>query len=345
MLGAIVIVGSQIFGAPGSIPAEAPLACVEILGCTVLERLVADLGRIGIDAIAVIGDRNVADYVAEQPSNAVSIAWADDVWHDAIQTLRSYSGSGIKTAVVIAASAYAEIDAHDVLQFHQQQRGAVTRVFDTRGALDFWVVDPARLAEDDNLPASLTSESSARYALCGYVNRLEHVRDLRRLAIDSLNSRCRLRPQGLETRPGLWIDEGAQVHRKARIVAPAYLGRGSRIDEQCLITRCSNVESNSEVDFGTAVEDSSILSNSYVGIGLDLAHSVVDGSHLFNLQRDVSLDIVDPGIIRRTGFRGKVTNPQSPVVLGLGLNSICARREKRSLQHETETQDTCSLLF
>jgi tetrahydrodipicolinate N-succinyltransferase len=260
-----------------------------------------------------------------------------------MQTLRTYRDSGIEIALVMGASAYAEIDTHDVLQFHQQQHDAVTRAFDTRGPIDFWVVDTARLADGTDLLTALASEDTGRYALCGYVNRLEHVRDLRRLAIDSLSSRCRLRPLGVETRPGLWIDEGAQVHRKARIVAPAYLGRGSRIDEQCLITRCSNVESNSEVDFGTAVEDSSILSNSYVGIGLDLTHSVVDGSRLFNLQRDVSVDIVDPGIIRRTGFRGKGTNPQSPVVLGLGLNSICARRERRDLQNETEV--TCSLLF
>jgi NDP-sugar pyrophosphorylase family protein len=343
VLGAIVIVGPKILGASGSASAEAPLACEEVLGCSVLERVVADLRRIGIDAITVVGDRNVAACVAEQPSNGVSIAWADDAWDDAMQALRAYSDGGIKTAVVIAAHTYAEIDTQDAVQFHQQHHDAVTRVFDTRGPLEFWIVDTARLAEGTDLQAALASEASARYALCGYVNRLEHVRDLRRLAIDSLNSRCRLRPQGIETRPGLWIDEGAQVHRKARIVAPAYLGRGSRIDEQCLITRCSNVESNSEVDFGTAVEDSSILSNSYVGIGLDLTHSVVDGSRLFNLQRDVRLDIVDPGIIRRTGFRGKATNPQSPVVLGLGLHSICARRERRSLQLETE--DTCSLLF
>jgi NDP-sugar pyrophosphorylase family protein len=345
VLGAIVIVGSQIPGAPGSVSAKAPLACVEILGCSVLERVVADLGRIGMDAMTVIGDRNVADCVAEQPGDSVPIAWADDAWHDAMQSLRTYSDSGIETAVIVSASTYAEIETHDVLQFHRQQNDAVTRVFDTRGPLDFWVVDTARLAVGTDLRESLELEGSARYAVCGYVNRLEHVRDLRRLAIDSLNSRCRLRPQGFETRPGLWVDEGAQVHRKARIVAPAYLGRGSRIDEQCLITRCSNVESNSEVDFGTAVEDSSILSDSYVGIDLDLTHSVVDGSRLFNLQRDVSLDISDPGIIRRTGFRGKGTNPQSPVVLGLGLNSICARRERRDLHDETATEDTCSLFF
>jgi hypothetical protein len=47
------------------------------------------------------------------------------------------------------------------------------------------------------------------------------------------------------------------------------------------------------------VEDSSILSNSYVGIGLDVSHSIVNGNQLLNLERGVALEIQDPGMIRR----------------------------------------------
>ena len=100
----------------------------------------------------------------------------------------------------------------------------------------------------------------ARYFVRGYVNRLTGPADLRRLAVDALTSRCRLRPQGTESRPGVWMDEGAQVHRDARIVAPIFIGRGARISEQCLVTRCSSIESNCHIDYGTVVEDSSILS-------------------------------------------------------------------------------------
>ncbi len=88
--------------------------------------------------------------------------------------------------------------------------------------------------------------------------------------------------------------------RDARVVAaPPLLAGESRIGEQCLITRCSSVENNCQIDYGTVVEDSSILSNTYVGIGLDLSHSIVDGSGLMNLERDVSLEIADPCVIRQ----------------------------------------------
>ena len=72
-----------------------------------------------------------------------------------------------------------------------------------------------------------------------------------------------------------------------------------KIGDECLITRGSNVESDSEVDYGTTIEDSSILSNTYVGIGLDLSHSVAQGGTLLNLQHDVLLQISDPAVMRQ----------------------------------------------
>lgn len=92
--------------------------------------------------------------------------------------------------------------------------------------------------------------------------------------------------------------EGAQVERGARIVAPAFLGRDVKVSEQCLITRCSSIERNCQIDYGTVVEDSSILSGTYVGIGLDLSQCIADGTCLVNLNREVALEIKDPVVMR-----------------------------------------------
>jgi NDP-sugar pyrophosphorylase family protein len=108
------------------------------------------------------------------------------------------------------------------------------------------------------------------------------------------------------------------VHRDSRIVAPAFIGRGARIGEQCLITRCSNIESNCQIDYGTVVEDSSILSNSYVGIGLDLSHSIVDGNNLMNLERGVTLEIADPCVIRQNRAPRHDKNFKLPATFGRG---------------------------
>ena len=93
--------------------------------------------------------------------------------------------------------------------------------------------------------------------------------------------------------------EGAQVEKDSRIVAPAFIGRNVTVSQQCLITRGSSIERNSFVDYGTVIEDTSVLPNSYVGIGLDVCHSIVDGNKLLNLQREVLLEVEDPAVMRQ----------------------------------------------
>jgi hypothetical protein len=46
------------------------------------------------------------------------------------------------------------------------------------------------------------------------------------------------------------------------------------------------------------IEDSSILANTTVGICLDLCHAVASGNQLWNLERDVAVEIVDTKVMR-----------------------------------------------
>ena len=330
MLGAIVIAGPGTgeveCGAVANVPAGAgprvrlqsgtPLTCVEILGRSVLDRFISELRNAGVEAITLLADSSLASsrQDIDRATDALPFLWVEDAWRGATQILKSYKERGIETALIVHLGAYVECALADALQFHQDQRQAVTRAFDENGPLDFWILDVAQIVdgEEEEILPILKTVATAAYSIPGYVNRLERPRDLRSLVTDAFTSRCRLRPAGAETRPGVWIVEGAQIHKGARIVAPAFIGRGARIEEQCLITRCSNVESNSLVDYGTVIEDSAILSNSYVGIGLDISHSIVNGNNLLNLERDVALEIMDPGVIRQNRVLRKETSHPSP---------------------------------
>jgi NDP-sugar pyrophosphorylase family protein len=287
--------------------------------------LIEDLQCAGIDTISVFADATVAALQGGIHSSAkITVRATEDSW-TAARKAAAYNDVSVST-LVVRASAYVDFDLEDMLQFHRQQGRGVTRAFDSDGLLDIWIVDQARIAEFEDLPSALRA-SPARYMVRGYVNRLEHPRDLRRLVVDGLTSRCRLRPLGSETRPGVWIDEGAQVNRDARVVAPAYIGRGAKVEAQCLVTRCSNVESNCHIDYGTVVEDSSILANTYLGIGLDLSHSIVEGNNLLNLERNVTLEIADPCVIRQNRVARKDKNRRSPVVFGLGSTQFASAEE------------------
>jgi len=277
-------------------------AGVELLGMSVFARLIQNLtGTKTIADVSVVLDgRLPAVDSTHVPDVAVSAA--SDVWGVAKEQLRDQRHRGLDTVLIIRTGAYMECDLDDLVRFHCRRGEAVTRVCDDQGGLDFWVVNPHIASEGDDLRTTLES-AEACYRVQGYVNRLDSWWEMRRLVIDGLTLRCLFWPQGREVRPGVWMAEGAQLERGARIVPPGFIGRDVTISDQCLITRCTAVESGSHVDCGTVVEDSSILSGTYIGIGLDLSHSIAYGTHLVHLNHDVMLEITDPIVVRQ--MRGK----------------------------------------
>lgn len=272
-------------------------AGVELLGESVIGRLFQGFGHAGVMGLSLIIDSNLAGSKLVSPKK-VETYLTPDVWSAALHKLLNAKAKGVGAIVLAQAAAYVDFDPADAVQFHEASEEAVTRVWDDEhGPLDVWVVDPASFTEKDDLRFRL-QEEKASYRIRSYVNRLQNLHDLRRLVVDGLTGRCGFRPHGSEVRPGLWMADGAQVKRGARIVAPAFIGRDVTISDQCLITRCSNIESNAHIDYGTVVEDSSVLSDTYVGIGLDLAHSIADGVILQNFNYDVTVEITDPVVMR-----------------------------------------------
>jgi NDP-sugar pyrophosphorylase family protein len=297
-----------------------------------LERTVERLCRTGVQIISVVMEEASSNLNSafRRPLNNVRLHITDEPWAAAAQMLAEYAERGVETALVAGLGAYVEFDAEEMLQFHRRERQASTRAFNEQGALDLWVIDCNRTHKTaggfDFWAAPATR--SAAYPLCGYVNRLAHARDLRRLVVDALQGRCQLSPTGREIKPRVWVDDGAQLHRRARVVAPAYIGRASSVREDTLITRFSNVESFCEVDYGTAIEDSSVLSNSYVGIWLDVSHAVVCGSNLLNLSRNRTLNLADASMLRRNiALRKDISEIPVEVAGGRFFGSLSQRPE------------------
>jgi carbonic anhydrase/acetyltransferase-like protein (isoleucine patch superfamily) len=307
----IVIVGSGE-AASGGDPAEqldysdriaATFACLEFLGESLVSRAVEDVKRAGIETVTVIADDTLRLPDFRERAQVVRCK-REDLWRGVGEELLRGHASGAGAVFIMRLGPYVEVDIADMLRYSEERRESVIRAFDGNRSLDIWavgsgVVDDTAKSGTQNALEVLAREDQVEYEVRGYVNPLEHPKDFRKLAVDSLNSRCRLRPRGFEVRPGVWMGERATVEKEARIVAPAYIGRDVTIAQQCLITRGSNVECNSLVDYGTVIEDTSVLPNTYVGIGLDVCHSIVDGSRLLNIERGVMLDIEDSAVMRK----------------------------------------------
>jgi NDP-sugar pyrophosphorylase family protein len=313
-LGAVVVVGAEgetlaCPATPGpdrndrnNVPFPVPLPCTEVLGRSVVEQIAERFVDAEVEEVTVLV-RSQLSWVARtfRPSvEKFKVLIVDDLAVAISQTLSLYAENGVDYAFVTDASAYTECDFTDLLWFHRGTRQAVTRTSDHRGPLNFWIVTCAKVQDSGFafLARGAQESGPASYFISDYVNRLAHPRDMRKLVQDVLRGHCEMRPLGKEIRPGVWVDDGAQIHGGTRIVAPAYIGSGSTIGEDSVVTRCSNIESNCYIDYGTVIEDSSILPNSYVGIWLDVAHTVVQGNKLWNLDRDVALEMHDPSVIR-----------------------------------------------
>ena len=273
------------------------LASVEILGQSVVRRTIDTLVRSGLDSITVFsGSLADADGFAEFPQ--VVLFSPRDLWAGAGKALIEHKNSGTDAVLILGLGAYIEFDPADAFQFHRENKEGAVRGLDDRGPLNLWIVDPAQIPDDADLLSILRTITATNYPVRGYVNRLEGASDLRRLVVDSFNGHCRLRPYGIEVRPAVWMGENAQIEKDARLVPPVFIGRSVTIARQALITRCSSIERNSHIDYGTVVEDTSVLANTYVGIGLEVSHSIVDGENLLNLHHGVLVQISDSAVMR-----------------------------------------------
>lgn len=306
-LGAIAVIGAGDESFRSVTPQEngkasllaEPLACVDVIGYSMLERTVERFVRAGVETVSVLVPANLSSLVKPFTNifDNVKVQIVGDVFSAITDKITQYSSDGIEDAFVVSANLYTETDLLDLYYFHREARQTATRAFDWQVPLDLWVVNCAR-ARGLDLDNLLLQAKGASYFIREYVNRLTHPRDLRRMVTDALRGRCAIRPSGAEIKPGIWVEEGADIHRRARIVAPAYIGRGSQVKEDTLVTRCSSIERDCYIDYGTVVEDSSILANTHIGIWLDVCHGVANGNKLMNLGRDVILEISDPSILR-----------------------------------------------
>jgi carbonic anhydrase/acetyltransferase-like protein (isoleucine patch superfamily) len=277
------------------------LACFDVVGRSTAERIIERFVRADVDVVSVLQECKTT-FPAKPSFTAfenVELKTVEDSNSAIQQKLREYARDGIEHSFLLFGNIYAETDLLDLFYFHREARQIATRAINRDGTLDLWVLD-CRRAQDSDVEELLSESktSSSSYFIREYVNRMTQPRDVRVFATDLLKGHCMARPSGREVKRGIWIDDGAEVHRWARIVAPAYIGRGSKIMEDTLITRCSNVEKDCCVDYGTVIEDSSILQNTEVGICLDVCHAIANGNRLLSLDRDVVVEISDPAVMR-----------------------------------------------
>jgi hypothetical protein len=272
-----------------------PVVCQELLGQTLLQRTRQSLRESGVEQQTVLFEHSGSQsLITSGSSTAESFSSA---WETAVgQQLND----GEEVLLLIRLGPYLEIDFHDLLRFHRETCSGLTQVYGKNGAFDLGVINASQLRSDSGSyrrRLSALIPQSRRYNFSGYSNRLREPGHLRRLVHDALTGRNAIRPAGEQAGPGIWIGEGASVDPGANLCGPVYIGANTQIKGSCIINGGTAIERDCEVDFGTTVTDSCVLPGTYVGMGLNIVHSIVAPNRLFHLDRNVGMDISDAQLI------------------------------------------------
>jgi NDP-sugar pyrophosphorylase family protein len=285
-----------------------PYALADVLGKPLVFRTIDRLKRHGITDVAVVTDVPADKWPVGTAVNGKWIqASGEQLWSSVEQAFNHFLQKVPPVVLLIRLGAYAEIDFREFLQFHLDCHAPITSAIDGSGIpLDVYALSPAHRPDAAYLlqhQLRQFRDSCKFFSFTGYINRLSSPNHLRQLAIEGLMRRVEIEPEGEQLKPGVWVGRGAQVHKRARVLSPAFIGAGSRVRAAAVVTRCSALEHHTVVDCGTVVENVTTLPYTYVGAGLDITHSVVGHSKLFNLKRDVEVEFADPRLIGEASSR------------------------------------------
>ncbi len=95
---------------------------------------------------------------------------------------------------------------------------------------------------------------------------------------DILDGKVRLNLPGFETRPGVWVGEGADVHPEAEIAGPAVVGENCRVEAGAHLGPYSVLGANVRVRAEGSLERTVVHDNAYLGAGVNLRGTVVGRS-------------------------------------------------------------------
>jgi carbonic anhydrase/acetyltransferase-like protein (isoleucine patch superfamily) len=283
---------------------EVPLALVDVAGKSALMRTAERLRKFGVGPVtAVIEEAPTISVrgLQGEPGLTSMISPRERFWRTAENAFNDLVQAGAEIVILIKLGCYFEPDFDAVIQSHLDHNCRVSKLSYEGLPLEVFCISASRRNDAASLFRTNLSKCRTDCEIVeqnGYFNPLSNACDLRQLAIDILTLQTDTSPAGQQVKPGVWIARGGHVEKGARVIAPAFIGAGACIRSGAVITRCTVVERNSEIDCGTVVENSSVLANSYLGAGLDLAHSVMGMGVIANLRRGATALISDVKLVR-----------------------------------------------
>ena len=109
----------------------------------------------------------------------------------------------------------------------------------------------------------------------GYWCDIGNLVEYRKCQQAALNGEIRIQLPGTLRRPGVRIEEGAQVHPKAKLIAPCLIGKDARVGAGALIGPHTVLGAGARAEANATLKKCILFDRAYVGRGAFLANTVL----------------------------------------------------------------------
>lgn len=99
--------------------------------------------------------------------------------------------------------------------------------------------------------------------------------EYRRCQIDTLERRALINIPGVERSKGVWVEAGASIDPKARLVAPVLIGKGSRVAAGAVVGPHAVIGDRANIGKGAVLDRSILFDNVTVGEGVRLTNCII----------------------------------------------------------------------
>lgn len=234
--------------------------------------------------------------------DAGSLKWAASIFEE--------------TVLLMPSDRLLTLDFDAALAAHQQAKAALTRVIVDGHVTGAYLIEPHLSAlipprtyydiEADLLPL-LRDQVVYDFHSPHYFNPLTSLRDYYEaqaamLASAQQSSADNPLAYRIETRqiaPGIWVGRNTSIHASAKLAPPLYIGDDCWIGREVELGPNSVICSNVVIDDEASIEESTILSESYVGRLVNIKERVIKAELMIEPLSESSTSIEDPFLLSR----------------------------------------------
>lgn len=100
-----------------------------------------------------------------------------------------------------------------------------------------------------------------------------------------------------EMQPGIWVGPNSIIHPTAQLRPPLFIGAGCRIGPNTELGPETIIGAGTVLDDGVTIQQSTVLSRTYIGQFLHLARRIAHGTDLIDIDTGINVQIADPWLL------------------------------------------------